>query len=75
MNENCKERINQALLKTGEWTRKPVVNWAVNGQPSGRKYTGEMIGRRLRELANEGKIEKRYVKGCVQYRIKIGGVN
>lgn len=47
------------FVHKGTLGRKAILEW---------HYENENLGRRCRELENEGKLEKRIIKGCVEYR-------
>lgn len=58
--QHCKERPNEWVHK-GELGRLAVLEWG---------YENENMGRRCRELENEGVLERRIVKGQAEYRYK-----
>lgn len=68
MKKSLKERIYRFLLTHGQWVHKGII--ARKAEDAG--YLAENAGRRLRELVNDGLIERRLnSKGHVEYKINI----
>ena len=62
-----KDRLYSYLLRTHGWMPSGDLQRIVSEKTS---YTPQNVGRRLRELVTEGKLEVRYIKGAAQYRAK-----
>ena len=65
---SLKDRITKYVYNHDGWVHKgklgrmAVVEWG---------YENENMGRRCRELVNEGIFERRIEKGCVEYKCEI----
>ncbi len=66
MKTPLKDRLYNYLLRTHGWMPSGNLQRIVSQQTT---YTPQNVGRRLRELVTEGKLEVRYIKGHAQYRV------
>lgn len=64
---SLKNKILQRLKDVGIWVHKGRIEERVKEWG----YLSENGSRRCRELCESGLIEKRYVKGSVEYRYKV----
>lgn len=66
MKQGCRTRCLAYLRKyAGKWIAKGTICDLARTHGG---YTGEMTGRRLRELAESGEIEVKEIKGHAHYR-------
>jgi len=66
MSTSLRERIVAYYQRhIGEWIASGTMQRLVADKTS---YTPQNVGRRLRELAEDGKLEVKYVKGHAHYR-------
>ena len=61
-----KEKIIKILEEFGDW----IPSWQFINRKTDYGYLGQSAGRRLRELAQAGKIERRINGKYVEYRAK-----